>query len=189
MFFGILSFIMAFPDRFKEVGGLSSKNVWCLGAMWLPNAANPYKLWLNLSDPIGQMIHDSHKQHPVAMVDGIEYDMVEHYLRGKLRTIDVVARDEYRQGFLPRVRQIFDRRFYMGHDRNFPQAFRLINRTIVKPGSGFDKDAHVREVVNSVHRIYEGPIQVFPFSALVQRILSVFFGNKTCYSPALAFSL
>jgi len=183
---------MAFPDRFKEIkdrGGLSSRNVWWLAVMWLPNAANPWKLKKNLSDPFGEMIHDSHKQHPVAMVDGIEYDVVEHFLRGKLRTIDVVARDEYRQGFLPRVGQIFDRKFYMGHDRDFPNAFRLINRTIVKSGSGFDKDAHVREVVNSVHRIYEGPIQVFPFSALVQRILDFLFGGKTHYSPAFAGNL
>jgi len=182
---------MAFPDRFKEIkdrGGLSSRNIWCLAAMWGPNLLKFDKLRRNLGDPIGEVIHTSHKQRPVAMVDGIEYDVVEHYLRGKLRTIDVIAADSYREGIFPRIRQIFDSRFYMGHDRDFPNAFRLINRTIVKSGSGFDKDAHVRDVINSMERKIEGPIQVFPFSALIQRILAFFFGNKTNYSPALAFN-
>jgi hypothetical protein len=177
---------MAFPDRLQE--GLTPGNAKNLLIMWAPNLFGP-KIFNNIRHPIGEVIHTNHKQRSVAMVDGVEYDVVEHRLGERLVTIDVVALDSYREGLFPRVRQIFDRRFYMGHDRDFPQAFRLINRTFVKPGSGFDKDAHVREIINSVERKIEGPIQVFPFSALVQSILSFFFGNKTHYSPALAFNL
>ena len=177
---------MAFPDRLQV--GLTRSNAKNLLIMWAPNILNLYKLTANIRHPIGEVIHTSHKQRPVAMVDGIEYDVVEHRLGKKLVTIDVVALDTYRDGLFPRARQIFGRRFYLGHDKDFPQPFWLVNRTLVKPGSGFDKDAHVREVVNSAHRIYEGPIQVFPFSALIKRILAFFFGNKTHYYPALAFS-
>jgi hypothetical protein len=177
---------MAFPDRLQE--GLRLKNAPNLFIMWAPNILNPHKLTANVLHPIGEVIHTSHKQRKVAMIEGVEYDVVEHSLGQRLVTIDIVALTSYQRGVFAKARQIFDRRFYLGHDKDFPQPFRLINRTFVKPGSGFDRDVHVQNVLNQIRENPSSAIQIFPYSALVQRILSFFSGNKTHYSPALAIS-
>jgi hypothetical protein len=163
---------MAFPDRLQE--GLKFKNAHNLFIMWAPNILNPYKLTANVRHPVGEVIHTSHQQYRAAMIDEKEYDVVEHRFGKRLVTVDVIVLDSYRKGFLPRAKQIFDRRFYLGHEKDFPQPFTLVNRTFVKPGSGFNKEAHIREVINSVQRRYEGPVQVFPFRAFAQVFLSIF---------------
>jgi hypothetical protein len=177
---------MALPDRLQE--GLRLKNAPNLFIMWAPNILNPHKLTANILHPVGEVIHTSHKQRKVAMIEGVEYDVVEHRLGKRLVTFDVVALDSYQRGLFARARQIFNRKFYLGHEKDFPQPFRLVNRTFVKPGSGFDKDAHVREVINSVERKLEGPIQVFPLNVFGKRILAFLSGNKTRYSPVFAIS-
>ncbi len=175
---------MAFPDRLQE--GLNFRNSPNLIILWAPNVLNPYKLKANVLHPVGEVIHTSHKQHRVGMIEGVEYNVVEHRLGKRLVTIDVVALDQYRQGFFARMRQIFDRRFYLGHDRDFPQPFTLINRTFVRDGSGFDKDAHVNTVLNRVRETRSQEVQVFPFTALFNRFLSSFQILKPNYSFILA---
>lgn len=177
-----MSFQELFPDRIQE--GLRLKNAHNLLVLWAPNILNPYKLAANLRHPIGEVIHTSHKQDKVAMIEGIEYDVVEHMLGKKLVTIDVVALDSYQQELIARLRQIFGRRFYLGHDRDFPQPFSLVRRDFVKSGSGFDKDAHVQGVLNEVRSTQDRQVQIFPFSAFIQTFVTFFSLRKNNFLPS-----
>lgn len=178
---------MAFPDRLQV--GLTKENVWNLLIMVTPNILNRRKLRANLRHPIGEVIHTKHTQTRLAMVAEREYDMVEHWLGKKLVTVDIVVLTSYKRGLIAKAKQIFDDKFYLGHDKDFPQPFELVHREFVRSGSGFDRDAYAQSVLNQIRENPDLAIQVFPFSALVQSILSFFLGKKIPFSPALAFSL
>ncbi len=125
--------------------GLKWKNAHHLVLMWAPNVLHPRKLAANLLHPIYEVVHTNHKHYPVEMREGIEYHVVEHRLRDRLVTVDVVIPDVFPNGVIPRLRQLFNRNFYYGHDRYFPQPFKLVNRTFVS--DGFNQEEHVRGVI------------------------------------------
>lgn len=124
--------------------GLQWRNAHHVVLMWTPNVLHPRKLAANLRHPVYEVLHTSHKQYPVEMKEGVEYHVVEHRLLNRLVTVDVVIPDVFPNGFIPRVKQLFDRRFYYGHDTYFPQPFRLVDRVFVS--NGFNHEEHVRKV-------------------------------------------
>lgn len=111
--------------------------------MWTPNLLNPKKLASNLRHPVHEVLHTSHRQYPITMEEGVEYHVVEHKLGPKLVTIDIVKPSKFAKGVVPRMKQLFDSKFYYGHSQYFPQPFKLINRTFVR--KGFDKEKHLRK--------------------------------------------
>lgn len=111
--------------------------------MWTPNFLNPKKLASNLRHPIHEVFHTSHIQYPIEMKEGVEYHVVEHKIGPKLVTIDVVKPTQLAKGIMPRVKQLFDSRFYYGHSQYFPEPFELVNRTFVK--KGFDKEEYLEQ--------------------------------------------
>lgn len=186
---------MAFPDRLQV--GLTKENAWNLLIMAMPNLLNRRKLRANIRHPIGEVFHTSHEQIKVAMLADKEYDMVKHYLGKKLVTVDIVVLDSYRRGVLAKARQIFDDKFYLGHEKDFPQPFRLVDRHFVREGSGFDQDAYAQNILNQIRENPDFATQIFPrmghrfrsaHSALVQMILAFFFGSGQHYSPTFAVS-
>lgn len=114
--------------------------------MWAPNLLNPNKLLANIRHPFRGIIHTSHKQYPIEMKEGDEYYVVEHRRFNKLETVDLVTPDTFPKGLIPRVKQLFDRNFYYGHDEYFAQPFRLVHRTFVS--DGFNQQEHLRKVLN-----------------------------------------
>lgn len=126
--------------------GLRWKNAHHVVLMLAPNILHPIKLAANLRRPIHEFVHTNHKQYPVEMREGVEYHVVEHRLLGRLVTVDVVTPDAFPRGLLPRVKQLFDRKFYYGHDKYFPQPFRLVNREFVN--ERFNQEEHVRGVMD-----------------------------------------
>ncbi|KKR77004.1 MAG: hypothetical protein UU21_C0001G0058 [Candidatus Levybacteria bacterium GW2011_GWA2_40_8] len=134
---------MVLSERVQE--GLRLRNAYHILLLWTPNIFHPQKLAANIRHPIGEVIHTSHKQRPVEMKEGVEYHVVEHRLVGKLVTVDVVTPTTFPKGIIPRVRQLFDIRFYYGHDRDFPHPFMLVNRTFVT--AGFDQQTHLQRVL------------------------------------------
>ncbi len=122
------------------------KNAHHLALMWTPNLLNPPKLINNLRHPIGEVFHTKHTQYPVDMREGIEYHVVEHRMFDKLVTVDVIHQDTFPKGIIPRLKQLFDKDFYYGHDKFFPQPFRLINRTFVS--DNFDLENHVQQILD-----------------------------------------
>ncbi len=121
------------------------KNAHHLALMWTPNLLNPQKLLNNLRNPIGEVFHTKHTQYPIDMREGIEYHVVEHRVFKKLVTVDIIHQDSFSKGILPRLKQLFDKDFYYGHDKFFPQPFKLIDRTFVK--DGFDLENHVQQIL------------------------------------------
>lgn len=186
MFFCYTFPIMAFPDRLQQ--GLNFRTAPELIILFAPNLFNWRKLRRNLRHPIGEVLHTSHEQIKVAMIAGKEYDMVLHKLGKKLVTVDIVVLTDYQRGLLAKARQIFGDKFYLGHDRDFPQPFELVDRHFVRSGSGFDRDVYAQSILNQIRENPDLAIQIFPFSALVQSILSFFLGKKIPFSPALAAS-
>lgn len=130
---------MEVPDRVLE--GLRWNNLHHLLLLWTPNILNPHKLIANLRHPIGEIFHTNHKQRPVKKTDETQYYIVEHKLFGKLVTVDVVIPTTFPQGIIPRIKQLFDRRFYYGHDRDFPHPFILVNRIFVD--DKFNRDEYL----------------------------------------------
>lgn len=127
--------------------GLKWKNAHHLVFMWTPNVLHLKKLAANLRHPIHEIIHTNHKHYPVEMKEGVEYHIVEHRLLGRLVTVDVVTPDVFSNGVVPRLRQLFNRDFYYGHDKYFPQPFKLVNRVFVT--DGFNQEEHVRKVIDN----------------------------------------
>lgn len=113
--------------------------------MCAPNFLNPRKLAANMSHPLREVFHTSHKQYPIEMEERTEYYIVEHIRFNKLETVDVVRSDIFSKGLIPRVKQLFDRKFYYGHDKYFPQPFRLVDRAFVR--DGFNQEEHLRKVL------------------------------------------
>ncbi len=105
---------LSFPKRPKL------KDASHLFLMWTPNILNPGKLAANVRHPLREVFHTSHRQYPIDMKEGIEYYVVEHRRFTKLETVDVVRQDVFAKGLIPRVKQLFDRNFYYGHDQHFP---------------------------------------------------------------------
>jgi hypothetical protein len=136
---------MYLPDRVEE--GLRPSNAYNLLLLWAPNIFNPRKLVANLRHPIGEVFHTNHKQRPFAIKKGTPYYVVEHRLFGHLVTVDVVIPTTFPKGLLPRIKQLFDRKFYYGHDKDFPQPFMLVNRTFVDECE-FNEKTHLRSLVN-----------------------------------------
>lgn len=135
---------MSLPDRVEE--GLKPSNAYHLLLLWMPNILNPHKLVANLRHPIGEVFHTNHKQRPVTVKDGVSYHVVEHRLIGKLVTVDIVTPTIYQEGLFPRLKQLFDRKFYYGHDKDFPHPFMLVNRTFVN--SRFNEESHLDKIIN-----------------------------------------
>lgn len=127
--------------------GLKWKNAHHVALMWAPNILHPRKLAANLRHPVHEVFHTNHKQYAVEMQEGVEYHVVEHRLLDKLVTVDVVTPDSFPNGLVPRVKQLFDPKFYYGHDKYFPQPFKLVDRTFVT--NGFNQDEHVKDVLDS----------------------------------------
>ncbi|MBI4097252.1 MAG: hypothetical protein HY428_02435 [Candidatus Levybacteria bacterium] len=127
--------------------GLQWKNAHHVVLMLAPNILHPIKLAANLRHPIHEFVYTSHKQYAVDMREGVEYHVVEHNFLGRLVTLDVVTPDSFPRGFVPRVKQLFDRRYYYGHGRYFPQPFMLVNRTFVT--DGFNQEEYIREVIDN----------------------------------------
>lgn len=136
---------MEVPDRIQE--GLNLRNAHNLLLLWTPNIFNPYKLLANLRHPIGEVIHTNHKQKPIEKKERAQYYVVEHRLFEKLVTVDVITPTTFPKGFVPRIRQLFDKNFYYGHDRDFPQPFTLINRTFV--AGRFNEKDYSKKIVRS----------------------------------------
>ncbi len=113
--------------------------------MLAPNILHPGKLAANIRHPVHEVLHTNHKQYPVDMQEGVEYHIVEHRLFNKLVTVDIVRQVQLAEGFIPRIKQLFDRSFYYGHAGFFPQPFKLTNRTFVK--EGFDQEEHNQRVL------------------------------------------
>lgn len=111
--------------------------------MWAPNVLNPQKLASNLRHPVHEVLHTHHIQHPITMKEGVEYHVVEHKLGPKLVTIDVVKPTPLARGVIPRIKQLFGKRFYFGHAEYFPEPFELVDRTFVR--KGFDKEEHLKK--------------------------------------------
>ncbi len=109
--------------------------------MVLPNLLHPHKLVANIRHPIYEVVHTGHKQYPLETDDR---HVVEHSIFGRLVTIDVIDRDEFPKGLVPRVKQLFRKDFYYGHCEYFPQPFRLVDRTYVN-GNIFDYQEHIRK--------------------------------------------
>ena len=135
---------MYLPDRIEE--GLKPSNAYHLLLLWTPNILNPHKLKANLRHPIGEMFHTNHKQRPVKVRRGVAYYVVEHRLFGHLVTVDVVRATTFAKGILPRIQQLFDRNFYYGHDKDFPQPFILIDRKFVV--CNFRVKSHLKKLLN-----------------------------------------
>lgn len=114
--------------------------------MWTPNILNPHKLVENIRHPLREVLHTSHKQYLVEMKEGVEYYVVEHRRFNKLETVDVVRPDTFAKGLIPRVKQLFNRTFYYGHNEYFPQPLRLVDRVFV--GEGFNQEDHLRKVLS-----------------------------------------
>lgn len=131
---------LSFPQQRSKLKDASH-----LFLMWAPNLLNPNKLVTNIRHPFREGIHTSHKQYPVEMKEGIEYYAVEHRRFNKLETIDIVKQDAFAKGLIPRIKQLFDRNFYYGHDKYFPQPFRLVDRAFIK--AGFNEEVHLRKVL------------------------------------------
>ena len=140
---------MDMPDRIQE--GLKWNNVHHLLLLWTPNILNPHKLFANLRHPIGEVVHTNHKQHPIERKKRAQYYVVEHRLLDRLVTVDVVTPTEFPKGFIPRVKQLFDRNFYYGHDRDFPRPFTLINRTFVD--GDFNEQDYSRKIMGSYKKL------------------------------------
>ncbi len=138
---------MEIPDRIQE--GLKLRNAHNLLLLWTPNILNPHKLFANLRHPIHEVFHTNHKQRPIERKKHAQYYVVEHRLRDRLVTVDVVSPTQFPKGLIPRVKQLFDRNFYYGHDRDFPQPFTLINRTFVR--GEFNEENYSKRIVGS-HR-------------------------------------
>lgn len=136
---------MEMPDRIQE--GLKWRNAHNLLLLWTPNILNPHKLFANLRHPIGEVFHTNHKQKPIERKKKAQYYVVEHRLFDKLVTVDVVTPTEFPKGLIPRMKQLFDRNFYYGHDRDFPQPFMLINRTFV--AESFNEEDYSKKIVGS----------------------------------------
>ena len=111
--------------------------------MMTPNVLNLRKLVSNIRHPIHEILHTRHVQYPIAMEEGVEYHVVEHKLGPKLVTIDVIKPTPLARGVIPRMKQLFDSRFYYGHAEYFPQPFELVDRTFVR--KGFDKEKHLQK--------------------------------------------
>lgn len=141
---------MAAPEIVSNVPqeGLRWKNAHHILFMWTPNVLHPRKLAANLRHPIHEVIHTSHKQYPVEMKEGVEYHVVEHRLGERLVTVDVVTPDTFPKGIIARTKQLFDTKFYYGHDKYFPEPFRLVNRAFVN--NGFNQEEHIRGVIDNV---------------------------------------
>ncbi|KKQ34049.1 MAG: hypothetical protein US51_C0054G0002 [Microgenomates group bacterium GW2011_GWA2_37_6] len=134
---------MPVPDRIEE--GLKLNNIHHLLLLWTPNIFNPHKLIANLRHPIGEVFHTNHKQRPVKKTEETEYYIVEHRLFGKLVTVDIIIPTAFHNGIIPRIKQLFDRRFYYGHDKDFPQPFILVNRTFIK--DRFDQGDYLKTII------------------------------------------
>lgn len=128
--------------------GLTFKNAPHLLLMIAPNLLHPGKLLNNLRHPVGEVLHTKHVQYPVEEAN--EVYAVEHKLFGRLVTVDIVKRDRFRKGYLLRLRQLFDRRFYYGHAQYFPKPFRLVDRTFIDDPNSFDVDSHVKKIIAKV---------------------------------------
>lgn len=137
------------PERLSLVTKKRSKlkDVSHLLLMSVPNLLNPNKLLANIRHPFREVLHTSHKQYPVEMKEGVEYHIVEHRRFNKLETVDIVTPDTFPKGLIPRAKQLFDRSFYYGHDKYFPQPFRLVDRTFVS--DGFNQEEHLHKVIKS----------------------------------------
>ncbi|MBI2621342.1 MAG: hypothetical protein HYW63_01690 [Candidatus Levybacteria bacterium] len=136
------------PDRIQE--GLRWNNLHHLLLLWTPNIFNPYKLIANLRHPIGEVFHTNHKQRPVKRTDETQYYIVEHRLFGRLVTVDVVIPTTFQKGIILRIKQLFNRRFYYGHDRDFPRPFILVNRTFVN--DDFDQKRFLKRMWDELRR-------------------------------------
>lgn len=136
---------MMVPDRIQE--GLRWNNAHHLLLLWTPNILNPHKLFANLRHPIGEVFHTNHKQLPLERKKRAEYYVVEHRLLDKLVTVDVVTPTSFSNGLVLRIKQLFDRNFYYGHDKDFPQPFILVNRTFVE--GGFNEKDYSKKIVGS----------------------------------------
>lgn len=138
---------MAYSEFISSVDqeGAKFKNIHHLALMWTPNLLNPHKLGANLRHPIGEVFHTKHTQYPIELKEGIEYHIVEHRMFNKLTTVDIVHVDEFPKGFMARLKQLFDRNFYYGHDKYFPKPFKLVNRTFVD--KDFDLRSHIENIL------------------------------------------
>ncbi len=123
------------------------KNVLHLLLMWTPNILNPSKAFSNLRNPVGEVIHTKHSQYLVEENNpSKDIYVVEHLLRGKLVTVDLVRRDRFPKPWLLRLKQLFEKDFYYGHAQYFPQPFRLIDRTFVSE-EPFDIKEYAKKVL------------------------------------------
>lgn len=126
--------------------GLDWSNAHHLPLVLAPNVLNPAKLLANLRNPVNEFLHTSHKQYPVELKENTEYHLVEHRLGEDLVTVDIVVPQRFASGYINRARQLFETDFYYGHDKYFPQPFRLIDRTFVS--DGFDVEEYIQEVMS-----------------------------------------
>lgn len=99
--------------------------------MLVPNILNPNKLAANLRHPVHEMLHTSHKQY---FDEDSRFYVVEHYLFGRVVTVDAITESFSPAGFWNRVTHLFRKDFYYGHAEYFPKRFRLIKRWHVKNG-------------------------------------------------------
>lgn len=151
---------MEVPDRVLE--GLRWNNFHHLLLLWTPNILNPHKLIANLRHPVGEVFHTNHKQRPVKKTEETQYYIVEHRLFGRLVTVDVVVPTTFSKGIVSRVKQLFDKRFYYGHDRDFPHPFILVNRRFVD--DEFSQEDYLRKMWNKIKQ--SGPIHIPLFARL-----------------------
>ncbi len=114
---------------FRGKFGLRLRNAHHLLLMMLPNLFNLFKLVANIRHPIYEVIHSSHNQY---QINGSSLYVVEHFLFGRLVTVDVVEIDSFPLGLIKRALQLFKRDFYYGHCEYFPQPFRLLDRKYVR---------------------------------------------------------
>jgi hypothetical protein len=109
-----------------DPGGLNRRSSQHVVAVLLPNLIHPAKLWANFWHPIVSWFHTSHLQF--AFGDSDEIYVVMHYLCGKLVTVDIIRTDEWATGLWGWLKQVFDLRFYAGHDPSRRNPFRLVER-------------------------------------------------------------